>query len=115
MPGAISAPTTGREREPYRYEAKAESPFIGDAITYSLASGPAGVIVDPRTGVVEWTPAWGQNGSFYITIQARTLNDTYTNQSWIVSIAGFSKIGRSALSTDSLSSVRWPGGPWTGM
>ncbi|QTD45271.1 putative Ig domain-containing protein [Ottowia testudinis] len=40
----------------YTYPAKAEDPS-GDAVTYRLAQGPAGMSVDAGSGLVRWTPA----------------------------------------------------------
>ncbi|MEM7000739.1 MAG: PKD domain-containing protein, partial [Pseudomonadota bacterium] len=43
---------------PWFYQLAATDPEIplGDSLTYALDSGPAGMTVDPATGLVEWTP-----------------------------------------------------------
>jgi len=38
----------------YRYSAAAED-AEGDALTYSIVSGPDGLTIDPTTGVVSWS------------------------------------------------------------
>jgi PKD repeat protein len=43
----------------------------GDTLTYSVVSGPAGLTVDPATGVVSWTPAEAQGpGTYGVTLRA---------------------------------------------
>jgi hypothetical protein len=46
----------------YRYDVNAID-SDGDRLDYSLASAPAGMVIDPRNGLVRWTPAVGQAGS----------------------------------------------------
>jgi hypothetical protein len=44
----------------------------GDAITYSLVGpAPAGVTIDPATGLISWTAAVGQLGPNVVTVQAQ--------------------------------------------
>lgn len=43
--------------------ATATDPDLGQALTYSLISGPAGSAVDPLTGVFTWTPADGPDSA----------------------------------------------------
>ncbi|HSX62411.1 MAG TPA: putative Ig domain-containing protein, partial [Tahibacter sp.] len=79
-----TGPTTGNEQQPYRYDAVATSPYAGDAVTYELAFGPPGMVVDSRRGTVEWTPAWGQTGWWQFTIRATNLAGSYTQQqTWV--------------------------------
>ncbi|WP_236508575.1 putative Ig domain-containing protein, partial [Tychonema sp. BBK16] len=79
-----TAPTAGNEQQPYRYDAVATSPYAGDAIAYELAFGPAGMVVDPRRGTVEWTPAWGQTGWLQFTLRATNLmGSTIQQQTWV--------------------------------
>ncbi|OGM57381.1 hypothetical protein A3A50_04490 [Candidatus Woesebacteria bacterium RIFCSPLOWO2_01_FULL_38_20] len=49
------------------YNAKAYDPN-GDVITYSLPQKPSGMIIDPNTGFIQWTP--DQSGNFGITLAA---------------------------------------------
>ena len=48
-------PTIGLVDAPYLYDADATDPE-GDAMVYSLASGPQGMDIDPATGLVTWVP-----------------------------------------------------------
>ncbi len=56
---------------PYAYDVAATDPD-GDPLTYSLAqtegSPPAGMVIDPTTGLIQWTPNPGQLGSWPITV-----------------------------------------------
>ncbi|MGQ9582479.1 MAG: putative Ig domain-containing protein, partial [Thermoplasmatota archaeon] len=40
----------------------------GDALLFALVSGPGGMSVDPRTGLVSWRPAPSQTGRFRVSI-----------------------------------------------
>ncbi|MBI5657568.1 MAG: putative Ig domain-containing protein, partial [Geobacter sp.] len=82
----------------YNYDVDATDPN-GDALTYSLLSAPAGMVIDPNTGVITWTPPVGQpqtgndvtvqasdpaghtdTQSFSIYIIVDADNDTYDNR-----------------------------------
>jgi len=57
--------------KPFQYQATAID-ADGDTVTYALAAGaPAGVTIDPQTGLVSWTPTAAQLGDREITIIAR--------------------------------------------
>jgi len=56
-------------------------PDLGDTITFQLLTGPAGMNVDPVTGLTRWTPSGAQQGSHTVTIRAlddRGLSDVAT-------------------------------------
>ena len=44
----------------------------GDAVTYRLVSAPDGMIINPSTGLISWTPnyAQGRTGAYTVTIAA---------------------------------------------
>ncbi|MEM2870558.1 MAG: putative Ig domain-containing protein [Thermoplasmata archaeon] len=50
----------------YRYRALAQDDD-NDTLTYALLSGPPGMTIDPRTGVLEWLPEW--TGSFKVNLR----------------------------------------------
>ncbi len=60
LPHAIS----GRR---YDYRVQANDPDAGDILNYMLVSGPAGMIIDARTGRLQWLPD-GQAGTRPVTI-----------------------------------------------
>ena len=66
--------------EPYGYDAAATDPD-GDALTFRLLAGPAGMTVDPPSGLVQWTPTADQAGtqSVLLTVEdGRGGSDTQT-------------------------------------
>ncbi len=48
--------------------------YIG--ATFSLDMAPAGMIINPSTGVISWTPALGQTGDFGISVRVNMNADT---------------------------------------
>ena len=55
-PRIISTPVYGAvENELYVYDVEAVDPD-GDVLAYALAVGPAGMTIDPNTGMTEWLP-----------------------------------------------------------
>src|SRR3990172_4672152 len=52
----------------YGYDAQA-SDADGDPLTFSLASGPAGMTVDASSGLVAWTPTGDQLGTQNVVLQ----------------------------------------------
>jgi hypothetical protein len=61
----------------YKAEAKQDGAAAGDTITYSIAKGPSGLIIDGPTGNVTWTPDASQVGKHDVSIVA-TANDGQT-------------------------------------
>ena len=53
----------------YQYQLVATDPD-GDVLTYQLLAGPAGMSIDPTTGLVAWTPASGQLGIHAVQLAA---------------------------------------------
>ncbi|MEN8199170.1 MAG: carboxypeptidase regulatory-like domain-containing protein, partial [Thermodesulfobacteriota bacterium] len=48
----------------YKYQTKAVDPD-NDKLTFSLENGPTGMIINPDTGLLEWTPGGNQKGWYY--------------------------------------------------
>ncbi len=65
----------GKVGEEYRYHAEAVDPD-GDSVVYSLLNPPMGVIIDPATGHMTWTPVEGQEGQNLVFIVASDGIDT---------------------------------------
>jgi RHS repeat-associated protein len=65
---------------PWRYQVTAQD-ADGDPITFSL-SGPAGMTIDPATGLVSWTPTAAQVGSPHVAITASDNRGGATTQSF---------------------------------
>lgn len=65
-----SAPASAAVGQVYQYQAAASDPD-GDPLTFDLVSGPAGLVVDPTSGLVLWTPTVDQAGSQSAVLRAR--------------------------------------------
>ncbi|HJT78200.1 MAG TPA: putative Ig domain-containing protein, partial [Gemmataceae bacterium] len=52
---------------PYQYPVCAQD-AEGDALTFRLVAGPAGMAIDPATGVLTWAPAADQTGSQHVIL-----------------------------------------------
>ena len=63
------------ERATWEYTLKATDPDIPtNLLTYALSSGPSGVVVDSKSGVVTWTPAEADGGKGYDLVFSVTDN-----------------------------------------
>ncbi len=65
-----TAPVTAILGVPYRYTAEAQDPD-DDPLRYSLPNAPAGMTIDPDTGLVQWTPAAGQAGPHQVSLRVQ--------------------------------------------
>jgi hypothetical protein len=80
-PTIISTPPTqATVGEQYTYQASASG---SQPITWTLLSPPAGMTVDPTTGLVSWTPATA--GDFVVTLGASNAAGS-TSQSWSIRV-----------------------------
>jgi RHS repeat-associated protein len=69
LPVFTSQPNTvGLVGHPYSYQAKA-SDKDGDSLTYSLLSGPSGMIVNATTGLISWAPGAGDIGNQSVALR----------------------------------------------
>lgn len=64
-PGSVTDPG-----QVYVYQIQARD-SDGDALTYSLIQGPAGMTINSNSGELRWTPAPNQIGSFLVVIEVR--------------------------------------------
>jgi len=80
-PSMISTPETkALVGKPYKYQLTATDPDTSDKLLYGLKSGPAGMSVDPSTGLVTWTPtkASTETVTVYVTDGIVQTNQTFT-------------------------------------
>jgi RHS repeat-associated protein len=66
----------GNVNTAYSYQVMASDPDgtkptdpTGETLTYSVVSGPAGLSIDPASGLVSWTPAAAQLGTNHVKLQ----------------------------------------------
>jgi len=87
LPKFVSQPVIrGFENTPYQYQAKAADPDIGDTISYSLTSAPAGMVIDSATGLISWN--WPQPTStwYRISVRAEDNKGGFTSQNYLLYI-----------------------------
>jgi RHS repeat-associated protein len=83
-------PATAQEGQPYHYTPQFNSPHVGDALQFYFLDAPAGASIDPNTGQVRWTPAWGQVGSFTFLVEGRNLYNFPLTHAWTVTVSASS-------------------------
>lgn len=76
---SVSAGTT------YLYTVQAFDPM--DAISFALAAGPAGMTVDPRTGLVYWQPALADLGAHAINIRVSDERGAFTDHPYTLTVS----------------------------
>ena len=67
----------------YQYAVTATDP-AGLALTYSLTASPAGMSIDPATGLVTWTPTSSQAGASPVTVVATNTGGAAASQTFTV-------------------------------
>lgn len=81
-PQFTSTPVTAAKPSvAYSYIAVAVSP-VGNSITYSLSTKPAGMAINASSGVITWTPAVNQSGGNAVTVAANDGHGGTTSQSY---------------------------------
>lgn len=70
-PEFTSTPVTGAVvGQTYQYDADAVDPDpTGDTLTFSFVSQPQGMAIDPKTGIVTWTPKLADTGNKTVEIK----------------------------------------------
>ena len=89
-PTIISSPiATGVDCQLYSYDVEATDPDTGDVLSFSLDVAPAGMTVDPATGLIEWTPDATQVGDNDVTVRVEDTGGQFDTQSFTISTALF--------------------------
>ncbi len=70
----------------YQYAVAATDPE-SDPITFALDAAPAGMSIDPATGLVTWTPAIAQVGSHGVTVRAGDGKGGFATQSYTLTVS----------------------------
>jgi predicted GH43/DUF377 family glycosyl hydrolase len=81
MPSILSPPVTkATVGKTYKYQLEASDPDASDKLVYGLKSGPAGMSVDPSTGLVTWKPLSkdSETVTVYVTDGIVQNNQTFT-------------------------------------
>ena len=67
-PSIVSSPPTSIEGTKYLYQVKANDPD-NDPVTFTLKSGPKGMTIDPRSGLLQWQIRKEDKGTHSIEIE----------------------------------------------
>ncbi|MGH8547581.1 MAG: putative Ig domain-containing protein [Methylococcales bacterium] len=87
-PSITSTPvTTASVGQPYSYDVDATDPDAGDVLTYSLTTAPAGMAIDPGTGLITWTPDTSQTGVQPVTVRVQDPGGLFDVQTYSVTVA----------------------------
>jgi len=62
-----------------------DTPY-GDTLTFSLDAAPAGMTIDPATGVISWTPAFNQVGTQLVTVRVTDSASAFATQTFTVMV-----------------------------
>ncbi|MFN7935264.1 MAG: putative Ig domain-containing protein [Bryobacteraceae bacterium] len=88
-PQITSTPaTSGAAGTAYTYAATATDPDAGDTLSWTLLSAPAGMNVNPATGLVFWNPTTSNVGTHPVTLEVRDIVGATAQQSFAVTISG---------------------------
>jgi len=80
-----SAATAAAAGAPYRYDVDATD-ADGDTLAFSLTEAPAGMSIDTTSGLIGWTPAAGQRGTYAVAVQARDPGGLVATQAFTVTV-----------------------------
>lgn len=86
-PRISSKPLSGIEGGLFRYQIRAASDESDAELTYALLSGPDGMRVDAKTGIVQWRPTTEQRGRFEIEVSATDQWGSGVGQSFAIDAA----------------------------
>jgi RHS repeat-associated protein len=78
-------PYQGTVATTYRYQVTASDPE-GEPLRFSLPDAPAGMNIDPGSGLVQWTPTSAQLGGNSVTVAATDLAGNVAHQSFTLTV-----------------------------
>ena len=87
-PQIVSAPiTTGTADQLYTYDVNAaDADLPVNALTYSLDTAPAGMSIDPNSGLIQWTPSGAQVGNHAVTARVADVGGLFDTQSFSIQV-----------------------------
>lgn len=87
-PITVSSPITeAAVGSAYTYDVDATDPDAGDMFTFSLTIAPAGMTIDPSTGLIVWTPTFDQVGNQTVTVRVIDAVGLFAEQSFTITVA----------------------------
>ena len=83
-PEISSKPLAGIDGGLFRYQIRANSSEPDAELTYKLLTGPDGMTVDTKSGLVKWRPEDAQQGRFEVEISATDQWGSGVAQSFVI-------------------------------
>ena len=84
-PTITSVPiTVATEGEVYGYDVEAIDPNAGDPLSFSLDLAPAGMAINPSSGLITWTPTAAQLGANAVTVRVTDPGALFATQSFVI-------------------------------
>jgi hypothetical protein len=74
--------------ESFAYNVTASDPETGDALAFELLTGPEGMTIDAVLGHIAWTPGFGDEGSYTVTVQVSDGWGGYDEQTFELTAGG---------------------------
>ena len=92
------------------YAAQATDPE-GQAVTYALGTAPAGMAVDPTSGLLTWTPTPADAGTHPVELQAADTGGVTARQSFTLTVRGANSVPQitTASLPDAIAGQAWNG------
>jgi hypothetical protein len=84
-PTVVSSPPTSIEGTKYLYQVKANDPD-GDPMTFTLKSGPKGMGMDPKSGLLQWQVRQEDKGTHSIEIEVSDNEGGRSSQQYSLAI-----------------------------
>jgi len=84
-PAIVSSPPTSIEGTKYIYQVKANDPD-NDPITFTLKSGPKGMGIDPKAGLLQWQIHKEDKGTHSIEIEVSDSEGARSYQQYTLAI-----------------------------
>lgn len=78
---------TGTEGQLYSYQMVATDEDVGDTLTYSLPTYPAGMTIGSSTGLIQWTPGGTQAGAHAVEARVQDQHGLFVTQGFNIAIA----------------------------
>jgi hypothetical protein len=78
--------TTAIVGQQYRYDVESTDSDAGQVVTFTLEVSPAGMTIDPATGLMQWTPVNAQVGDIAVTVRVEDNSSRFDTQTFTVTV-----------------------------
>jgi hypothetical protein len=73
--------------QPCNYDVDATDPDAGETLIFSLDTAPTGMMIDPATGLIQWTPTPAQIGVHNVQVRVADPSGLFATQSFTLTVA----------------------------